>query len=725
MARVVHVFGRQRAEDAFEAARQVDVHVHHVGREQVIVACEPEGRVDDVDIAHEFDVLDVRALEDHIVVAIDVNEPRQLPVALGNPEVVIRVVVDVVVDADDERAGVLQELPPRITVGREFVAARLIGVPHVGVDEVVEDLEDGARGVGGGEVGRGTEPVHQAAQALPTALVRLHGVELRAAVLRVAQAGVFQKAVHAHDDLDDLTIVGQEVGGDGELFVVREVEHHPRGEVHLGKVGAAAEHFREVHHRGVRGVLAHFPVSQGVGRGKTRCAEEHALEVGYPLHIPVAQVVGVGHHGGAFEHGFEVLRGGGVPGEVVGGVDLAHMVEHEAEVGNVCHVPVANGGERGEVGVVVEGVGQVGEDRGEPAAHARGRCQRGLAVEEVAHAGNVRGVQVHAVEAGVGSLGAAQLSVEPGFHGLGGYLAFGRIRAEGGGQVVVEVPLVLRAHFGGAMLPAGNACLVGGGPVVGVFHGGVLVERADGERLSGELVEPPDVAVGVEVAAGGGGIPRVGVDALQVVGHGPGAVGQLNEDHAVGGCAIARARVAHLKLDRAVEPGDVRGGRAGGGVVHDPAAFGVRAGGDGAEAGAVEGRACFERDGFDGVQVLEHINVGCAARPIPVGEVDGLERRGPVEEVIERCARSREERGVEVRAVEGLERGVVLEPAFQGGRADRKRTGELCVDRAQKRLDVGLGDLPRQRVAGIRADRRWWRLPCRRLRRLQERPHPG
>ena len=118
---------------------------------------------------------------------------------------------------------------------------------------------------------------------------------------------------------------------------------------------------------------------------------------------------------------------------------------------------------------------------------------------------------------------------------------------------------------------------------------------------------------------------------------------------------------------------------------------------NGIETGAIKRSARFEGDLGDGVQILEHVDVAHArCLPVPVGQVQGAQRRATVEEVVERSGVAGEQRRIEVRTIERRECRVALEPAFHAGGADLERAIQDCIDLERRLLDGGDRALPWQ-----------------------------
>ena len=397
-AGVIDVLLGQRAEEALDGAGHIDVHVGDVGLLEVGQAREPVLGVDDVDVAHELDVLDLAALVERVVVAGDVDEPRQLPPALGNPAMVVGIARGVVVEADDERAGVGHELPPCPAVGDELVATGLLALPDVGVDEGLGQQELRTGGVGRDEVVGGAEPRGGRAVARPTTGARGARGKRVAAHAVTAQGGILEHAELAHDQLGQGAVAGEEVGDDGVVRAGGAVVDLPVGDVDLLELAAAGEHRGEVDGIGARGVDADLPAADGVDARHGRAALEHGLEVGDLGDVPAGHVVGVHHGGVVAEHGLGVGERRDVPAQAVGGVDLAHAVEHEGGVGDLGHVPMGHGRDGVEVAAVLEHARGVDEARGVPGAHAHRAMQLVLVLEHVLHRHGVGDVDVGAVE---------------------------------------------------------------------------------------------------------------------------------------------------------------------------------------------------------------------------------------------------------------------------------------------------------------------------------------
>ena len=251
--------------------------------------------------------------------------------------------------------------------------------------------------------------------------------------------------------------------------------------------------------------------------------------------------------------------------------------------------------------------------------------------------------------------------------------------------------------------------------VVGFVDHGVLVIGTGLEGAGGRVVRlldvegPPGVGVVLEAATQHLGIPGVGVAALQVVDDDLRAGGRHERtlEHDAGGVA----RVARHELLGAVEPRDVGGAGTSGDVIHDPAALGldaVRGGGAVIQARALEGGVGLERDGDERVEAQQHVVIGggaghcggvLAVGPMPVGEVQRLERAAAVEQVVQAGGVAAHDGGVVVGAVEVGQRGVVLEPAVHGGRTQLEAGDavEHGVGVHALVLDVGEGDFPRKR----------------------------
>ena len=399
------VVARQRAEQTLDAIGEVYLHVAQVGAHEVVEAGEPVLGVDDEEVTDELDVPDVAALVDVVVIAGDVDEPRELVPLLGDEGLVVVVVVGVVVHADDERVRVGHELPPREAVGREDVTTGLLDAPHVGVDEVLGGLELAARGVDADEGVGGAEPGDVAAVARPTTGGGAQAVEVLAlddvAGARVdhvdgveAEAAVLEQALDAHDDLLERAGVGEHVGGvdvDLARAAVRvAVVHLPLGEVDEVQTRGTHEHARELV-GGVHGCLdGDLPPAQAVGVGHAGAAREHVAEVENVRDIPARQVVGVGDAGAALEHVGEVHGVRGLPGQVEGHVEVTHVLERVAEVGDLRDVPQRHRRDARESRAILEGTGHVDEVDGVPGVHARDALQGALAVEGVLEAGDRR-----------------------------------------------------------------------------------------------------------------------------------------------------------------------------------------------------------------------------------------------------------------------------------------------------------------------------------------------
>lgn len=118
-----------------------------------------------------------------------------------------------------------------------------------------------------------------------------------------------------------------------------------------------------------------------------------------------------------------------------------------------------------------------------------------------------------------------------------------------------------------------------------------------------------------------------------------------------------------------------------------------------------------ERDGDERVEAQQHVVIGggtghrggvLAVGPMPVGKVQRLERAAAVEQVVQAGAAAAHDGGVVVGAVEVGQRGVVLEPAVHGGRAQLEAGDavEHGVGVHALVLDVGEGDFPRKRGDG-------------------------
>ena len=489
----IRQFGRQRAEETFEASCQFDLHVSKISADQVLETSEPVFRVHDVEIAHEFDVLDLIAGVGCLVVARDVNEPRQFVPFLGDPRLVVGVVIGVVVQADDERARVGHELPPCETVGREDMTTGLLNAPDIGEDQVLRCFEDRTGGVDRNErVGR-TEPSNVAAMAGPTTVDRAQGRKRGAAYFGVAERRAFKQAVQAHDDLVECAIVCEHVGGDDIDLAACAIVHLPIGEVDEVQARCVAEHARKIDLSIGRSVLCHHPESQCISRGKAGAVVEHIGEVGDLSHIPACQVVSIHDACAACEHVGKVLCAGDLPSETVGHVEAAHVVEHVGEVDDLFHVPVGERGERGKSRAILERVRHIGNVRGDPGVDTRNVGELVLALEEVLHAGDMRSVDVATFE---GEELDRCRREEPAFQGFRCDLALraiGAERREGKAELVPRHEFVL---FSNTMCPAGNVLAIDFcGPVVHVFNRCVLVEHADGEHLGILVQEPPNITV--------------------------------------------------------------------------------------------------------------------------------------------------------------------------------------------------------------------------------------
>ena len=183
---------------------------------------------------------------------------------------------------------------------------------------------------------------------------------------------------------------------------------------------------------------------------------------------------------------------------------------------------------------------------------------------------------------------------------------------------------------------------------VGVFIVGTDDQRARNDIVHGFLVEhPPGVRIVFETTAQNRGVPGVGVRASEQVEHGPDAV-HFGDD-----CTGRVARITIDELLGRIEPRNVCGTRARELGLHDPAALRVLTCANGIETGAIKRSARFEGDLGDGVQILEHVDVAHArCLPVPVGQVQGAQRRATVEEVVERSGVAGEQRRIEVSTIE-------------------------------------------------------------------------
>ena len=98
------------AKDVAQVARKVHVHAIDVHVDQLGVASKPVGGVDDADVSHELDVLNLARVIRGLVAlvhgvtlgAVSRHEPGQVVTRLGHPGVVVGVARRVCVDANDQ-----------------------------------------------------------------------------------------------------------------------------------------------------------------------------------------------------------------------------------------------------------------------------------------------------------------------------------------------------------------------------------------------------------------------------------------------------------------------------------------------------------------------------------------------------------------------------------------------------------------------------------------------